>query len=103
LAERFGKSDWYDLFYGPMSDQSHVNAAAIGAEISSLLQGEITIGGRFESPFLVVMAASETVSQAAEVIDNFFSLGSSATRSALEQEIKREIGVYARAQRSGAK
>lgn len=83
-----------------MSDQSHVNAAAIGAEISSLLRGEITIGGRFDSPFLVVVAASETVSHAAEVVDKFFSIGSSTTRAALDEDMKRSISIFVARSRS---
>lgn len=101
MAGRFQKAGWCDLFYGPMSDQSHVNAAAIAGEISSLLQGDVTIGGRFDSPFLVVLAACETVSQAAEVIDRFFSLGTSEVRNELDEEMKRQIGVLASGRRTG--
>jgi hypothetical protein len=82
------------LFYGPMSDKSHVNAAAIGGEISSLLRGDVTIGGRFDTPFLVVLTVCETISHAAEVIDKYFSIGSSAARSALDNEMKRAIGTF---------
>ncbi len=94
LAQRFKKPGWYDLFYGPMSDQSHVNAAAIGVEISSILQGDVTIGGRFDSPFLPLLAACETASQASEVIDRYFSLGSSDWRSALDDEMTAAINVH---------
>lgn len=91
LAEQFNKPGWYDLFYGPMSDQSHVKAAAIGVELSSILQGDVTIGGRFDSPFLALLAACETATHASEVIDKYFSLGSSGTRSALDDEMKGAI------------
>ncbi len=95
LAERFNRLGWYDLFYGPMSDQSHVNAAAIGNEITQLLAGKVTIGGTFESPFLVVLAACETVSHASEALDNFFSLGSTAIRDELDREMIQAIGRFA--------
>jgi hypothetical protein len=94
LAERFKKPGWYDLFYCPMSDQSHVNAAAIGNEISQLLAGNVTIGGTFDSPFLVVLAACETVSHASEALDSFFSLGSTATRAELDREMMQAIGLF---------
>jgi hypothetical protein len=96
LAKRFHKSGWYELFYGPMSDQSHVNAAAIGVEISSILQSDVTIGGRFDSPFLVVVAACETASHACEVIDQYFSIGSAAERAAIDTEMKRAIDEFVR-------
>lgn len=95
LAERFNRLGWYDLLYGPMSDQSHVNAAAIGNEVSELLAGNVTIGGTFDSPFLVVLAACETVSHASEAVDSFFSLGSTASRAGLDREMMEAIGRFA--------
>lgn len=103
LADRFKLPGWYDLFYGPMSDQSHMNAAAIGDEIASLAQGSITVGGRFGSPFLVVLAACETVSHGAEVIDQFFSVGSSAQRKELDDQMLHAVRVYVHSERSRAK
>ncbi len=97
LAERFKKSGWYDLFYGPMSDQSHVNAAAIDKEISGLLAGNVTIGGNFDNPFLVVIAACETVSHSSEALDQFFSIGSAATRATLDQDMMQAIAIFVRA------
>jgi hypothetical protein len=94
LAQRFHKSGWYDLFYGPMSDHTHVNAAAIEKEFSELLAGNVTIGGTFENPFLVIVAACETVSHASEALDQFFSIGSAATRATLDQEMKRAIAAF---------
>jgi hypothetical protein len=94
LAQRFQKSGWYDLFYGPMSDQTHVNAVAIQQEISELVAGNIMLGGTFENPFLVIVAACETVSHASEALDQFFSIASTGTRATLDQDMKRAIATF---------
>jgi hypothetical protein len=94
LAQRFQKSSWYDLFYGPMSDQTHVNTVAIQQEISELLAGKIMIGATFGNPFLVVMAACDTVSHASESLDQFFSIGSAIMRAALDDEMKRAVAAF---------
>jgi len=77
-----------------MSDQSHVNAAAIDKEISELLAGNVTIGGTFDNPFLVVICACETVSHSSEALDHFFSIGSATTRATLDQDMMQAIANF---------
>lgn len=76
------------------SPQSHVNAAAIDKEISELLAGNVTIGGTFDNPFLVVIAACETVSHSSEALDQFFSIGSAASRATLDQDMLQAIADF---------
>jgi hypothetical protein len=65
LFEKMGMSLWYEIFYRAFSDESHVNARAIGAELTEVLAADIGLGSKF-APSGEVLAASGRC--AAEVI-----------------------------------
>ncbi len=55
------------------------------------------MGGNFDNPFLVVIAACETVSHSSEALDEFFSIGSAAARATLDQGMMQAIASLLRA------
>jgi hypothetical protein len=95
LATRFNKEGWYDLFYGPFSDTAHVNVAAIGDEIKQISHGNVTIGGRFDRPWLVVVTAAETISHSSEALDTFLGLGRSAELAGIDKQMEIAIAKFA--------
>ncbi len=102
LATRFNKEGWYDLFYSPFSDTAHTNVAAIADEIVQISQGNITIGGRFDNPWLVVVTATETISHSSEALDRFFGLGKVADLEAIDKDMLTGLGKSAAAARRRA-
>ncbi len=98
-ARRFNRMGWYDLFYSPFSDTAHVNVAAIDKEVAAMVSGDVYVGGRFEDPWLVVMAAAEAVSGAADTIGTFHQLDNATARATADQEIERALGEHARRRR----
>lgn len=101
-ARRFNRMGWYDLFYSPFSDTAHVNVAAIDKEVAAMVRGDVYLGGRFDDPWLVVMAAAEAVSGAAETIATFHQFDSATARAAADHEMERALGEYAGHRREAA-
>jgi hypothetical protein len=99
VARRLGRDRWYDLYYSPFSDAAHVNAAAIDKEIAQLVRGEVWIGGRFDSPWLVAMAAWEALGTVASALDAYFGLGANKALAEASSVMKTELHVYARRER----
>lgn len=100
LARRFKRRGWYDLFYSPFSDTAHVNAVAIDKEISAIVRGDVFLGGRFEEPWLVILAASEAVSGTAEQLDNFHSLGVRTARDDADAAMRQALEAFLRSRRT---
>lgn len=94
LARRFNRRVWYDLFYSPFSDTAHVNAAAIDKEVAAIVRGDVYLGGRFEEPWLVILAAYEAISGAAEQLDALHSLGVQKVREEADSAIRGALEVY---------
>ena len=90
---------WYDLFYSPFSDTAHVNVAAIDEEVAAMGRGGVCLGGRFEDPWLVVMAAAEAVSAAAETIASFNQIDNASARAEADRQMQSALERHAMARR----
>jgi hypothetical protein len=99
LARRFKRRGWYDLFYSPFSDTAHVNAAAIDKEVAAIARGDVYLGGRFEEPWLVVLAASEAISGAAEQLDTIHSLAARGARDQVDAAMRGALESYLRSRK----
>jgi len=100
LARRFNRRGWYDLFYSPFSDTAHVNAAAIDKEVSAIVRGDVYLGGRFEEPWLVILAASEAISGAAERLDHIHLLGIENERKEIDLAMRHTLEDYVRSRKA---
>jgi len=65
LFSEMGMSLWYEIFYRTFSDESHVNARAIGPELDEVLAADIGLGSKFARSFEVLTASGRC---AAEVV-----------------------------------
>ncbi len=103
LARRFNHRGWYDLFYSPFSDTAHVNAVAIDKEVAAIVRGDVYLGGRFEEPWLVILAASEAISGAAQRLDALHSLGAQKVREEADSAMRTALEAYlvSRRQKAG--
>jgi hypothetical protein len=98
LFERMNATFWYDLYYAPFSDELHVNAAAIGPEITALRAGnKLEFGRRTGDPGLVLMASNQAICQALRQLDTQRSWGRQKQIDELfhrtRQEIEAAVGV----------
>lgn len=81
-----------------------MNAAAIDKEVAAIVRGDVYLGGRFEEPWLVILAASEAISGAAEQLDALHSLGVQKAREEADSAMRNALEAYlvSRRQKAGS-
>src|SRR5713101_1617129 len=83
---------WYDLYYAPFSDDAHVNAAAIGPEITALRGGAgLEFGPRTADPGIALIASCQVISQALRQLDTQRAWGRQKEIDTLFHSCRKEI------------
>jgi hypothetical protein len=77
MAEAVDAEEWYDLYYGPISDEMHVNAAATVEILHNIENGIVTEVGPQHGDLdarVALLIAAETVSETLLQIDKAWGL-----------------------------
>lgn len=97
LFEKMGMGSWYELFYRTLSDESHVNARAIGNELRELMAGDIGFGSKYAPSWEVLLPTGKCVVEVLGQLDVVFGWNRQEEVRALGQPFETALNDYARA------
>ena len=95
LFVRVGMTDWYDLFYGPFSDEAHVGARSLGVEAAEVQRSEIGLGPKWEPLWETFFATSKCVTEILGQLDLEFGIGRRAEVEAIADRFAAALRAYA--------
>jgi uncharacterized protein DUF5677 len=96
LFERMDAVRWYLTYYKDFSDEVHVNANVLYAEMVEQLSGQSHVGAKFEDPLYLLGATTEMVLNTLEVIDRAFDLKQDAALKEIDARIGEALLDFAR-------
>ncbi len=96
LFERMNGLRWYLTYYKLFSDEIHVSANALSAEMVEQISGQNVVGAKFEDPLYVLAASTEMVINALELLDRAFELHQDAALKAIDAPIAAALTEYAK-------
>lgn len=102
LFERMNALHWYLTYYKLFSDEIHVSANALSAELVEHLAGQSLIGAKYEDPFHVLLASRDMVMNGLEQIDRVFGLNHREQLAAIDAPIRDALAKFAASRKSAA-
>jgi hypothetical protein len=98
LFDQMNAMHWYLSYYSLFSDEIHVSANTLYAELVEQLSGRSLVGAKFENPLHVLLASREMVINALEQIDEAFNLNQRDKLEAIDAPIRAALAAYRDAQ-----